>query len=277
VTRDQKQGLLFLKKKQQKNFDSFMSLAVQPPARPIFGFVPSALDEAAAAARIAGPPPVGAGASLVVTPNLDHIVQYRRNPAFRAAYRRAAIILCDGFPVHYYARLRGHPAHRVTGSGLIARLMHAPDPAARLLFVVDRPETARAVETWAHTHGIADQVATSIPPLGFITQPSACEHLASAIARHRPTLLVMGVGAPQSEIFIDRYHNALPDCWALCVGQGVKMALGLVRRAPPVVQTLHAEWLWRLIQEPRRLAGRYGLGAFRFAGAIVADLRGRLP
>ncbi|MCW8308623.1 WecB/TagA/CpsF family glycosyltransferase [Acidiphilium sp. PA] len=254
-----------------------MPMLVQSSVRPIFGFVPSTLDETAVAARIAASPPFGAGPSLVVTPNLDHIVQYRRNPAFRAAYRRAAIILCDGFPVHYYARLRGHAAHRVTGSGLIARLMHHPDPAVRMLFVVDRPETAHAVETWAQQHGIAHQVATSIPPLGFIAQPSACDQLALAIAQHRPTLLVMGVGAPQSEIFIDRYHAALPDCWALCVGQGVKMALGLVRRAPPAVQTLHAEWLWRLIQEPRRLAGRYGLGAFRFASAIVADLRGRSP
>jgi N-acetylglucosaminyldiphosphoundecaprenol N-acetyl-beta-D-mannosaminyltransferase len=245
--------------------------------QPIFGLTPSMLDETGVAARIATPSPTGQGACLIVTPNLDHIVQLRRNPAFRAAYRRAALILCDGFPVQYYARLRGHAAHRVTGSGLIARLMRQPDPAARLMFVVDQPETARAVERWAHAHGMADQVATAIPPAGFITQPTACAALATAIVQHRPTLLIMGVGAPQSEIFIDRAHTALPDCWALCVGQGVKMALGLVRRAPPAVQMLHAEWLWRLMQEPRRLAGRYGLGAFRFAGAVAADLRGHQP
>ncbi len=245
--------------------------------RPIFGLHPSTLDEADVAARLATAAPAGEGACLIVTPNLDHIVQLRRNPAFRAAYHSASLILCDGFPVQYYARLRGHRAHRVTGSGLIARLMHRPDPAARLMFVVDRPETARAVEAWAEEHGITDQVATAIPPGGFITQPNACSALATTIARHRPTLLIMGVGAPQSEIFVDRYHSELPDCWALCVGQGVKMALGLVRRAPVAVQTLHAEWLWRLLQEPRRLAGRYGLGAFRFARAVAADLAGRQP
>lgn len=243
-------------------------------AHPIFGLIPSTLDEAGVTARLATSSPAGAGACLIVTPNLDHIVQLRRNAAFRAAYRRAVLILCDGFPVQYYARLRGHHAHRVTGSGLIARVMQHPDPAMRLMFVVDRPETAGAVAAWARAHGVIDQVATAIPPVGFIAQPAACSALATAIAHHRPGLLIMGVGAPQSEIFIDRYHRDLPDCWALCVGQGVKMALGLVRRAPPAVRTLHAEWLWRLLQEPRRLAGRYGLGAFRFAGAIAADLRG---
>jgi N-acetylglucosaminyldiphosphoundecaprenol N-acetyl-beta-D-mannosaminyltransferase len=243
--------------------------------RPIFGLSPSTLDEAGVAARLATASPAGEGACLIVTPNLDHVVQLRRNPGFRAAYRRASLILCDGFPVHYYARLRGHRAHRVTGSGLIARLMHRPDPAARLMFVVDRPETARAVEAWADAHGVMDRVATVIPPAGFIMQEAACAALATAIAQHRPSLLIMGVGAPQSEMFIDRYHGDLPDCWALCVGQGVKMALGLVRRAPVSVQTLHAEWLWRLLQEPRRLAGRYGIGAFRFAHAVAADLAGR--
>ncbi len=249
---------------------------------PIFGLTPSELDEAAVAALLATPSPAGDGPCLIVTPNLDHIVQLRRNPAFRAAYRHAALILCDGFPVHYYARLRGHRAHRVTGSGLIARIMKNPAarPAARLMFVADQPATARAIEIWAANSGIAgfaDRVAAIVPPFGFIDMPEACANLAASITRHRPTLLIMAVGAPQSEIFTDRYRAALPDCWALCVGQGVKMALGLVRRAPSAVQTLHAEWLWRLAQEPRRLGARYGLGAFRFAAAIAADLRDHPP
>lgn len=242
----------------------------------IFGFVPSRLDAAAVAARIARPPPAGHGPSLIVTPNLDHVVQLQRNPAFRAAYRRAALILCDGFPVHYYARLRGHPATRVTGADLIARLMHHAEPGAlgRMTFVLDAPATAHAVERWAAKRGIAHTVITIVAPPRLIDRPAACESLADTIAGHPPDLLVMAVGAPQSEIFIDRYHAALPDCWALCVGQGVKMALGLVRRAPPLLQSLHVEWLWRLIQEPCRLGPRYGLGAFRFIEAIAADLRG---
>ncbi|MDD2877975.1 MAG: WecB/TagA/CpsF family glycosyltransferase [Acidiphilium sp.] len=247
--------------------------------QPIFGFVPSALNEAQAAARIAAPAAVGVGPSLVVTPNLDHIVQLQRHPALRAAYDNATMILCDGFPVHYYARLRHHAAHRVTGAGLIARVMAQAHlhPECRLMFVVDRAETAQAVELWATSQGIAANVAVAVPPQGFIDKPPACTSLAAAIVRHRPTILVMAVGAPQSEIFVDRYNPALPDCWALCVGQGVKMALGLVRRAPPALRALHAEWLWRLLQEPRRLGARYGLGAFRFIAALAADLRGYPP
>lgn len=240
---------------------------------PVFGMVPSPLDEAGVLTLIARETPA-AGPALIVTPNLDHIVQLRRNAAFRAAYRGARLVLCDGFPVQYYARLRGHPAHRVTGSDLIARLMAAAQPGRRMMFVVDEAATALAVKRWAATQGLADEVETLVPGYGFIGDATGCAGMVDAIRQFRPDIMVMAVGAPQSEIFVDRYRDALPPCWALCVGQGVKMALGLVGRAPPVVRRLHGEWLWRLAQEPRRLGARYGLGAFRFAAAIVDDLRG---
>lgn len=244
-------------------------------ARSIFGFVPSALDEAAVARLLLAPSARGTGPHLVVTPNLDHIVQLQHNQAFRAAYDHAALTLCDGFPVHYYARLRGHPAHRVTGSGLIARLLGdgGLNAEQRPVFVCDRAKTAAATMRWAEARGCADSVATIVPPLGFIDDPAACATLVAAIAAHRPGLIVMGVGAPRSEIFIDRSRAALPDCWALCVGQGLAMAIGLVTRAPPAIRALHGEWLWRLAREPRRLGPRYGIGAFRFARALVRDLR----
>lgn len=238
--------------------------------RPIFGFTPSPFTLQAVAAHLTQPPPAP-GPNLIVTPNLDHIVQLRRNPAFRAAYHRATIILCDGFPVHYYARLHGHMCHRVPGSDLIAHLMHHITPPTRLTFVLDGPQTAQAVQSWAETRAIP--ATTTIPPYGFIHRPEACTTLARTITESRPTLLIMAVGAPQSEIFIDRYHSLLPDCWTLCVGQGVRMALGLTSRAPPIIRTLHTEWLWRLLQDPSRLTSRYTLGAVRFLAAIVADMQ----
>ena len=63
------------------------------------------------------------GVGLVVTPNIDHIAKLRQSAAFRQAYANAAMVLCDGFPVHYYARLRGHPVNRITGCELVKRLL----------------------------------------------------------------------------------------------------------------------------------------------------------
>jgi N-acetylglucosaminyldiphosphoundecaprenol N-acetyl-beta-D-mannosaminyltransferase len=81
----------------------------------------------------------------------------------------------------------------------------------------------------------------------------------------------MGVGAPRSEVFVDRYRRLLPACWAFCVGQAIKVELGLVRRAPRSWQVSGLEWLGRLAQEPKRLAGRYARSSVGFAMAVLED------
>jgi N-acetylglucosaminyldiphosphoundecaprenol N-acetyl-beta-D-mannosaminyltransferase len=95
--------------------------------------------------------------------------------------------------------------------------------------------------------------------------------MAQAIAAHGTTLLIMAVGAPRSEIFVDTYRDVLPPCWAFCVGQAVKIELGLVQRASYRWQSAGMEWLWRLIQEPSRLAKRYATATAGFAAAIIED------
>jgi N-acetylglucosaminyldiphosphoundecaprenol N-acetyl-beta-D-mannosaminyltransferase len=112
-----------------------------------------------------------------------------------------------------------------------------------------------------------------IPPFGFESDDRYCQEMAGQIHAHGTTLLLMAVGAPRSEIFVDRYRSLLPPCWAFCVGQAVKIALGLVERAPGFWQTAGLEWLWRVRQEPKRLARRYLVSSVGFALAVLEDRR----
>ncbi len=264
----------------------------------IFGFAVSRLDARAVAERIAttvrrpeapgaedGAGPAGraredghgeCGVGLVVTPNVDHVRLLRRDPAFATAYASAAIVTCDGFPVYHYARARGcAPAGRVTGCDL-ARLLLRHEALARHrpFFVADSEATAAGLRRWAVRRGMDGQVAMHVPPHGFERDPALCATLAGRIAGHGTTLLLMGVGAPRSEVFVHGQRAALPPCWALCVGQALRIEAGVIRRAPALVSALNAEWLWRLAREPRRLASRYAAGAGGFAAAVAADLRG---
>lgn len=244
--------------------------------RPVFGFRPAGGDAHDAAATMLRPTD---RPRLAVTPNIDHVARLRRSPAFRRAYRRADMILCDGFPVHAYARLFSREARHVTGCDLLAALMWAAPHATRhrMFFAVDGEETRTALEAWAAENGMAERVAAAVPPFGFVSDPEQRDALAARIAAHGTTVLLMCVGAPQSEIFADRVRDALPPCWIACVGQALKVELGLVRRAPPVARALRLEWLWRIVQEPSRLARRYMLGAADFGLAVTEDLldRGR--
>jgi len=241
----------------------------------IFGFAVTPMTADAVADHIRSAPRTGqTGVGLVVTPNIQHIAELRRTPAFQAAYSAAEIVTCDGFPVHAYARLRGCPSpERVTGCAIVANLMHAPWALAgqRLFFVVDSNETAEAASTWATANNLA--VETAIPSFGFEDDASAGRALAARIAAHGTTLLFMGVGAPKSEVFVHAHRAHLPPCWALCIGQAVKIALGLVPQPPHWIKRANLEWAWRIVQEPKRLSRRYLVSSVGFLIAVAEDLR----
>jgi N-acetylglucosaminyldiphosphoundecaprenol N-acetyl-beta-D-mannosaminyltransferase len=211
------------------------------------------------------------GVALVVTPNIDHIATIRRFPPLARAYRNAARVVCDGWPVQVYARWCGLRVSRVTGCDLTAELMRlAPGASAqRLFFVVDCTATERAVRDWAVSKSVSCEVW--VPPFGFDRDAGYCTRLAEAIRGYCTTVLIMAVGAPRSEVFVDTYRALLPPCWAFCVGQAVKIELGLVRRASWRWRSVGLEWLWRMIQEPTRLSKRYVTASVGFSYAVVKD------
>ena len=209
---------------------------------------------------------------LVVTPNLDHVRLLRR-PEFAAACRAAAFVSPDGFPVLLYARLCGLAlGKRVTGCALFHRL--AAHPSLRqqsLFFVVESQQTASAITSWAAGLKLENlHVAVARPRLA--SDSGAQGQLAARIRAVRPTILIMTLGAPVSEEFVHMNRKVLPPCWAMCVGQAVRVELGLTSRAPARWQSLGLEWLWRIKQEPRRMVGRYARALAWFPVAIILDL-----
>ena len=258
--------------------DGYLALfaAIAPPERRIFGFLPSRLTAEAIAQRVLTEAPPGVG--LVATANIDHIRLLRTDARFAAAYATANMVTCDGFPVAWYAGLRGCDiAGRVTGRDIVSALMRDPSRLCihRLFLVLDSAATVRGITAWAAHAGLAPVIAAAVPRHGFENDPAACADLARRIRDHGTTVLLMGVGAPKSEIFVAAQRASLPDCWALCVGQALRIAAGVAIAPPTAVQRMQLEWLWRLAHEPRRLAGRYLRAAVAFPGAVLRDLAPR--
>ena len=215
------------------------------------------------------------GVQLVVTPNLDH-VRNLRSPEFAAAYASSALVCPDGLPVLLYARLRGLRLRaRVTGCDLFARLIRHVELRRHTLFlVVECRMTAMAASRWADDLGLQDRVEIAVAPMALAADEQAQLVLAQKIAAAKPSILVMTLGAPASEIFVHRNRDRLPPCWALCVGQALRVELALARRAPKLWQSLGLEWLWRLGHEPGRLLRRYAQSLAWFPVAIWLDVLG---
>ena len=77
------------------------------------------------------------------------------------------------------------------------------------------------------------------------------------VTRALPDLLLVGMGSPKQEQVTRALRPHLPACWMMGVGISFSLVAGKLRRAPPWMQQAGLEWVWRLAQEPRRLARRY--------------------
>ena len=240
--------------------------------RKVFGLAFTMLDPGECAAHILATPAAGE-VKLMVTPNINHL-RHLQKPDFALAYSHAAMVCPDGWPIVAYARLRGVPIKgRVTGCDVFHRLARSPAMRAhRLFFVVESDATAASAERWAQWHGMLSQTGIAAAVSDLSCNCAAQRSLADAIRSHGTTILVITLGAPVSEVFVHRNRDRLGGCWAMCVGQALRVELGLARRAPRLCRSFGLEWAWRVWREPRRLTIRYARDLLWFPLAVLRDL-----
>ena len=214
-----------------------------------------------------------------VTPNVDHICMYHRNPALRAAYADAFVALPDGTPLMWAARLLRRPVkEKLSGSDLVPWLSaHAAEQGHRVFFFgAADGVAAMAAENLQRQYPSLRVAGTYSPPLGFEKDPEAAAAAVAAIQEASPDLLFVALGAPKQELWLHQHYEALgvPVCFG--IGAALDFAAGNVKRAPRPIQRIGLEWFWRLCQEPRRLWRRYLIEDAYFAVLIWREIRGKL-
>ncbi len=93
-----------------------------------------------------------------------------------------------------------------------------------------------------------------------------------AVAQSRADLLIVGMGVPRQEYFLEQHWDELGATVAIGVGGSLDVLAGAKFRAPRVLRTLGLEWLFRLAQEPRRLWKRYLVTNSQFLYLLLKDL-----
>lgn len=244
--------------------------------RRVFGLNISSLGQEELLEEVLQTPPPGSGPKLLATVNVDHVVTLRTDARFRRAYDSAWRITVDGAPVFVYARAVGLDLpERVTGADLFACLVERWEPERhRLYMLVPSEEAAVRMREHMRKRGFDDQnLMIEVPPFGFESDASFNKALLGRIREAKPTHLVLGVGAPKSEIWAYEHREQLGDAFILCVGAAIEFVTGLKKRSPLFMRRIGMEWFWRFATEPRRLFHRYFVRSFGFVLAVVADQR----
>lgn len=213
----------------------------------------------------------------VATLNLDHVVKLSRDEVFLEAYRAQTHVTADGNPIVWLSRIAGQSVSLVPGSELIEPLValavEHKVPVA-LFGSTEATLNASAIELSERYPGL-DVVLCRAPVMGFDPQGAETEAEIAAIAASGARLCFLALGAPKQEIFAARAHAVLPGIGFVSIGAGLDFIAGTQNRAPAWVQAIAAEWLWRLLGSPRRLAARYAGCLAALPGLTGKALRAR--
>jgi exopolysaccharide biosynthesis WecB/TagA/CpsF family protein len=214
----------------------------------------------------------GAPFRYLVTANINHIVLLEHDARFREAYQHAAHRVCDSrvlFPL--LQRFNAGIAEPIPGSTLTRSMMSIAQEKRWPVTVLGCGDDVMArlklfypSVTFHHYN----------PPMGFIDDPAEVDYCVRFIQQHPARMTVFSVGSPRQEILAHEvFTRGGAKGVGLCVGASLTFLSGKVKRAPRWVQRLSLEWLHRLCSEPRRLARRYAVDAYRILPIILRQFR----
>ena len=204
----------------------------------------------------------------IFTPNPEILLHAREDPAYADLLRSADLALPDGTGVAIVQALRGgRSVRRWPGVEIAAMLLRlAAERGETVAFVGGSPDVAeRAAARWRALPGLKVVVAgagVAVDEDGIARSMARPEdgpedgedETVDVIRSAAPTIVLVGLGAPKQERWIERHADDFPSVRIMIgVGGAFDMWAGSKRRAPRAFRALGLEWLWRLALEPRRL------------------------
>lgn len=198
---------------------------------------------------------------VVASANLDHVHHVAATGApWRGATGVQWLVTIDGRPVQWAARRRtGRWWPLLTGSDLLPVLLGvASDRGAVVGFLGGTVAQHDGLRRWIAVNR-EDLVVGGYwsPPRDVVEDPVRSTRLAAEVAAAGVDLLVVGLGKPRQEQWLADHGRATGARVALAFGAAADFLAGTARRAPVGWRRAGAEWAWRLLHEPRRLARRY--------------------
>jgi len=197
------------------------------------------------------------------------------DPALSKRMHRADLVLPDGVGIRIAARMLGRMLpNNVNGTDMLPVLCSgAVERGLPLVLVGGKPGVAKtcAERLQQGTPGLKIPIVSD----GYLGENES-HRLVEQIRSIGPCMVLVGMGTPLQEAWAWNYLADLPGVSAVTVGGLFDFFAGRMERAPMAWREMGLEWLFRLIQEPRRMARRYLVGNPLFISlALMQRFRSR--
>jgi N-acetylglucosaminyldiphosphoundecaprenol N-acetyl-beta-D-mannosaminyltransferase len=206
-----------------------------------------------------------------------HVVnQSRASVELRHALAAADLVYCDGYGVRVAARSLGlEVPHRMTGADWVWGLVALCEMAGHSLYLLGSEppvaqEAAARLRRWYPRLQVTGSHHGYFEP-GSPHEERVLEHIEAA----RPDIVLVGMGTPKQELWIERNADRVPASVLWSMGALFDYVSGHTPRAPRWLADNGAEWIFRLAIEPQRMWRRYLLGNPAFLARVMAEARRR--
>lgn len=190
--------------------------------------------------------------------NVHTTVMAHDDENYRKIQNSSVMSLPDGGPLSAHSRSNGTTAaQRVTGPDLMREILsRSGEHGWRHFFYGSSEKTLAALKEKVEERYPGAVIAGMIsPPFRQLT-PEEDAAFVALINEAKPDFIWVGLGAPKQEIWMAA-HQGKVDALMIGVGAAFDYESGNIKRAPMWMQKLSLEWLYRLLQDPKRLFRRY--------------------
>ncbi len=198
--------------------------------------------------------------SYVVTPNVDHIVQLEKDEELKRVYENASLILTDGKPLIWISNWYKTPIkEKISGSDLFPRVCDLAAKKGYTMYLLGAAEGVadKAAKNLMNKYKGLNIVGTYSPPFGFEKDKLELKKIERQIQEVHPDILIVGLGCPKQEKYMYHHCKELDVPISFGLGASIDFEAGNIKRAPRWMSEHGLEWLYRITQDPKRLAKRY--------------------
>ena len=206
--------------------------------------------------------------------NVHTTVMSYEDAEYRNIQNSAAFVFPDGKPLSNVAKKRGYKnIDRVTGPDFMEKICEISNKKKyRHYFYGSTDETLKKLkDNLIQRYSNIEIVGMYSPPFRKLTEDED-KKIINEINETKPDFVWIGLGAPKQEIWMYKHQNIINGLM-IGVGAAFDYHAGNIKRAPMWMQKHSLEWIYRLIQAPGKLFGRYMSTNFKFIWNAV--IRGK--